>query len=288
MSQSIPQNHVQQFKDNVIMLAQQKGSRLRATVRDDGDIVGDRVYFDRIGATAAQKVTTRHGDTPLMNTPHSRRMAPMFDYDWGDLVDKTDKLKTLYDPTNKYSMAAQMALGRSMDDEIIGALGGSAAEGVDGSSSIALPSSQKVLAAAGGLTKAKLISSKELLDAAEVDDDVERFIVTTARQISNLLNDTEITSSDYNTVKALVQGQIDTFMGFTFKRTERLLTDGSGDRLCYAYAATAVGLGVPQDIEVDIGPRRDKRNATQVYACMGLGAVRVEDVQVVEIACVEA
>lgn len=293
MSYEIPTHHVEQYRANVIQLAQQKGSRLRKTVRDDGDIVGKKVYFDRIGVTAAQKVLNRHGDTPLNNAGHTRRAASMFDYDWAELVDWTDKLKTLYDPTNHYSTSAAWALGRSQDDEIISALGGNAYEGVDGSTAVALPSAQKIAVAdhtydsgSGdvGLTVGKLIHAKNKLDAAETDMMVKRHLVCTADQISDLLTTTEVTSSDYNTVKALVAGEVNTFMGFEFTRTERLLLS-SGDRLVYAYCETALGVGVPKDIEVDIGPRRDKRNATQVYACQSIGATRIEDVQVVEIAC---
>jgi len=293
MSYSIPTHHVEQYRANVIHLAQQKGSRLRKTVRDDGDIVGSKVYFDRIGATAAQKVLNRHGDTPLNNSDHSRRAASMYDYDWAELVDWTDKLKTLYDPTNKYAQSAGWALGRSQDDEIIGALGGNAYEGVDGSTAVALPAAQKIAVAdhtydsgSGdvGLTIGKLIHAKNKLDAAEVDEMAKRWCVVTADQISDLLTTTEVTSSDYNTVKALVAGEVNTFLGFEFVRTERLLT-ASGDRLVYCYTDAALGCGVPKDINVDIGPRRDKRNSTQVYACQSIGATRIEDVQVVEVAC---
>ena len=292
MSYEIPVHHVEQYKENVIHLSQQKGSRLRRTVRDDGSIRGKTVYFDRIGATAAQRVLNRHGDTPLQNTPHSRRSAHMYDYDWADLVDWADKLKTLYDPTNPYAKSAYMALGRSQDDEIISALGGSA--GVEsGGSAVALPAAQKVAVAdhtydsgSGdvGLTVGKLIHAQKKLQDSDVDDDVTRYCVVTSEQIADLLTTTEVKSSDYNTVKALVQGEINTFMGFEFVRTQRLLTSG-GDRLVYCYTESAIGCGVPKDIEVDIGPRRDKRNATQVYACQSIGAVRIEDEQVVEIAC---
>lgn len=293
MSYEIPTHHVEQYRANVFHLSQQKGSRLRRTVRDDGDVVGNRVYFDRIGVTAATRILNRHGDTPLMNTPHSRRSAVMYDYDWADLVDWTDKLKTLYDPTNPYAQSAAYALGRSQDDEIIDALGGTASTGVDGSGSQVLPAAQKIAvndhtydAGTGdvGLTIGKLIKAKNILDSAEVDESYRRYLAVTADQISDLLTTTQVTSSDYNTVKALVAGEINTFMGFEFIRTERLQLS-SGDRLCYAYTEMAVGCGTPQEIEVDIGPRRDKRNSTQVYAKMGIGAVRVEDVQVVEIAC---
>ena len=286
MSVEIDAHRVQQYKDNVVFLSQQRMSRLRSTVRDDGDIVGKKVFFDRIGATAAQKVTTRHADTPLMNTPHSRRAAVMFDYDWGDLVDQADKLKTIHDPTNSYAVMGSAAMGRSQDDEIIGALGGLALTGEEGTTSVALPAAQKIAAAATNLTLAKLLSAKEKMDEAEVDEMTPRYFAVTAKMLTSLLNTTEIKSADYNTVKALVKGDFDTFLGFKFIRTQRLLTDGSGDRLAYAYAGTAIGLGVPKDIMVDIGPRRDKRMSTQVYVCMSLGGVRIEDEQVIEVACV--
>lgn len=296
MSIQVPTAHVEQYKSNVYMLAQQKGSRLRRTVRDDGDIIGKSVYFDRIGPTSAQKVTTRHGDTPLMNTPHSRRKANLWDYDWADLVDWQDKLKTIYDPVNPYARNAAWAMGRSMDDLIIEVASDSALTGVDGSTSVALPSDQKIAvndhtydSGSGdvGLTISKLIYAREILDAADVDPDLKRYIIVTAKQVSNLMTTTEVTSMDFNTVKALHEGRINEFMGFEFIRTQRLATDASNDRLVLAYTEQALGLMTPKDVSVDIGPRRDKRNSTQVYACMSIGAVRIEDEQLVEIACSE-
>ena len=122
--------------------------------------------------------------------------------------------------------------------------------------------------------------------AADVDPDLPRVCVVTAKQVTNLLATTEVTSSDYNTVKALVQGQVNAFMGFEFVRTQRLTTDGTS-RLVLAYTQAAIGVGMGQGLMVDIGPRRDKRNATQVYVTASLAATRVEDAQLVQIACNE-
>lgn len=285
MSQQISTAHVEQYRDNVIMLAQQKGSRLRPTARLDGDVVGKAVYYDRIGATAAVRNTARHADTPLAETPHSRRKAYLYDYDWADLIDKSDKYKTLYDPTNFYVRAAFWAMGRAMDDLMIEAASGNAYTGEDGSTVSALPSAQKILHGSTGLSLTKLISAKEKLDAAEVDPDVERHIIVSAALVTDMLNTTEIQSADYNSVRALVEGKVNTFLGFQFRRTERLATDSSSDILCLAYTGEALGFETGEDVMVDVGPRRDKRNATQVYVCMGIASTRVEDVQMVEIAC---
>lgn len=285
MSINIPVAHVEQYRDNVIMQAQQKGSRLMATVRNDGQVVGRTVYYERIGPTAAKQVTTRHADTPLTDTPHSRRRAEMSDWDWADLVDNVDRVRTIYDPTNFYAVNGAWAIGRALDDVIIAAMNGNSYEGQSGATVTAFPAAQKVAVAASGLTIAKLLAARELLDAADVDPELKRFIAVTAKQVTDLLNTTEVKSSDYNTVKALAQGQIDTFMGFQFVRCQRLTNDGSGNRLVLAYTEAAMGVGMGQELMVDIGPRRDKRNAIQVYVCASIAATRIEDEQIVQIAC---
>lgn len=289
MSQEITTAFVSQFKANIILLSQQKGSKLRSTVRDDGDVVGEKVFFDRVGAVAAVKRTERHADTPLANTPHSRRMATLWDYEWADLVDRQDKIRTLNEPTNTYAINGAYAIGRAFDDEIIAALGGNAYGGKDGTTAVALPAGQKIAAAATGLTLAKLIEAKEIFGLAEVDEAEDLLtMVITSKQLTDLLNETKIQSADYNTIKALVEGKVDTFMGFKFVKCNRLPVDGSSDRLVYAYAKSGVGLFVPQDIMTRIGERADKSYSTQVYLSATVGATRVEDEKVVEIACVES
>jgi hypothetical protein len=287
MSFEITTAFVAQYKGNILLLSQQKGSKLRDTVRDDGDVVGEKVYFDRIGATAAVRRTERHGDTPLVSTPHSRRMATLWDWEWADMIDRQDKVRTLIEPTNTYAINGAYAIGRAMDDEIISALGGSSYSGKDGTTVAALPSAQKIAQGGTGLTLAKLIEAKEIMGLAEVDEDEQITIAITSRQLTDLLNTTEIRSADYNSVKALVEGKVDTFMGFKFKRINRLPLDASSDRLCYAYAKSGVGIHVPIDIMTRIGERPDKSYSTQVYLCATFGAVRIEDEKVVEIACDE-
>src|SRR5688572_3084406 len=118
MSFEITTAFVAQYKGNILLLSQQRGSKLRDTVRDDGDVVGEKVFFDRIGATAAVRRTERHGDTPLVSTPHSRRMATLWDWEWADMIDRQDKVRTLIEPTNTYAINGAYAIGRAMDDEI--------------------------------------------------------------------------------------------------------------------------------------------------------------------------
>lgn len=294
MSVQITTAFVQQYKSNVEHLVQQKGSRLRPYVRVESQ-AAEFDFYDRIGATAALEVTGRHQDTPLVNVPHDRRRVSLRDFDWADLIDRTDRIRMLIDPTSPYAQSAAFALGRKMDQVIIESAFGTAYTGKTGSSTVSFPASQQIAvdyvetgsAANSGLTIGKLRRAKELLDSNEVDPSDSRIIVVTAKQVTDLLRTTEVTSADYNSVKALVSGELNTFMGFEFVRTELLSTDANSHRRVICYAKSGLLCAMGMDINVDIGPRRDKRNATQVYCSASFGAVRMEEEKVVEIKCAE-
>jgi len=286
MSTQITTAFVEQYKSNVLHLAQQKGSRLRNAVRVEM-VTGKSAFFERIGSTAAEKRTSRHSDTPRMDTPHSRRKVSLDDYDWADLIDQEDKVRMLISPQSEYAIAGANAMGRAMDTAIIDAATGTAYSGAAGGTSVSLPSGQKVAHGSADLSVAKLRSAKKILDAAEVDPDEEKFLVCSAEQIDALLAETEVTSSDFNTIKTLVQGEIDTFMGFKFIRSERLNTDSTPSRQVLAFAKSAIGLAIGADISTKISERADKNYATQVFLSMTIGATRIEEEKMVEIACNE-
>ena len=287
MSSFITTAFVQQYSNNVQMLSQQKGSLLRGAV-DVETVVGKNAFFDQVGVATAQKRLTRHADTPQIDTPHARRRVSLVDYEYADLIDNQDKVRTLIDPTSSYAMAAAYALGRAMDDEIIAAVSGTAYTGETGSTATALPSGQKITeAGSDGLTIAKLRSTKEILDSGNVDPSIPRYIVVGPKQISDLLGTTQVTSSDFNTVKALANGEINTFLGFNFIVSNRLSKTGS-KRLNLAFAMDGVKLALGQDIMTRIDERNDKGYATQVYVCQSIGATRMEESKIVTIESVEA
>ncbi len=286
MSFQVDTAFVKQYSSTLQYLVQQKGSRLREAVRTE-TLTGEEAYYDQIGATDAIEKIARHGDSPLISTPHSRRRVNQRDFEWGDMVDKPDKVRLLVDPTSNYLQSAMWSLGRRMDDIVIEAASGSSLTGKNGTVSVPLPAAQKIAVGAAGLTLAKLIEAKEKLDAAEVDPDEPRYIAVTARQVTNLLNTTEVKSSDYNTVKALVAGQIDSFMGFKFIRTQRLAVDGAASRLVLAWVKSGLLLAIGQDMQGQIAPRPDKSFSTYVYACLSCAATRMEEAKIVEIACLE-
>lgn len=286
MSFQITTAFVQQYNENVAQLVQQKGSRLRGAVRVETGIVGKAAYYDQLGAVAAVLKATRHSDTPLIETPHARRQVTMYDYWIADLVDKEDEVRILISPASGYAIAQANAMGRAMDDRVITEATGTSLTGEAGGTSTVLPSAQKVAAASTGLTLAKLLSTKEILDAGETDPEEPRFVACAAGQITDLLNTTEIKSADYNTVKALAMGEVNTFMGFKFIRTQRLGLVGS-DRRCFSWVQSGILLAIGIDIKARISERSDKGYATQVFYQMTIGATRMEEEKLVEIACVE-
>ena len=168
----------------------------------------------------------------------------------------------------------------------------SASTGVAGGSSTALPSTQKTATTdqSDGLTIAKLLAAKKILDDNDVDPSLKRFIVCGPQQVSDLLGTTQVTSSDFNTVKALAQGDISSYLGFEFIMSTRLNKDAThtSDRLVFGYTEDAVKLGIGKDISAKISERADKSYSTQVYYCMSLGAVRMEEKKIVQIPCHEA
>lgn len=309
MSTQITEAFVQQYSSNIYMLAQQKGSKLRPFVRQESQ-KGKTEFFDRIGSVSPKKKTSRHGDSPIMDTPHSRRGVTLTDYEWGDMIDKEDKIRTLIDPENAYIQAAMYSLGRAMDDELIAAALGSAYSGEKGDTAVALGSGQRIQSiassAAANLNVDALLNAKYLMDAADIDPDLPRYIAVNASALKALLGATQVTSSDYNNVKALVEGKVDTFLGFKFIHLERLvapsvafkfststgLYDGSGtsvtlsgSKSCIAWAGDGLLLSVGADMQAEVAKRADKSFNWYAYASMSVGAVRMEEAKVVEIIC---
>ena len=287
MSTQIETAFVEQYSSNVQMLSQQKGSILRDKVRVES-VTGKNAFFDQVGSVTASLRAGRHVDTPRVDVPHSRRRVTLADYEFADLIDDLDKVRMLVDPTSTYALAAAYAMGRAMDDAIITAATGSADTGAAGGTPVALPAGQ-IIAETGttGMTIAKLREAKEIIDLADVDPSLPRHIIVSPKQITDLLGTTEVTSSDFNTVKALAQGDVNSFLGFNFIVSNRLAV-ASQIRDCIAFVSDGIGLAVGKDSTARIDERADKGYATQVYYSAAFGATRMEEEKVVKIQAYEA
>lgn len=287
MSSQITEAFVQQFADNFMHVAQQKTSRLESTVTIEPNIVGMSKSINRLGQRTATRRTQRHGDTPINDQPHSTRYVDLFDWEDGDMIDDQDKIRMLVDPTSDYVNAMVASMNRAKDDVILGALGGSSRSTTG---NIALPSSQKIVVGAAGLTKTKIITAKEIFRTNEADEEAgeELFMLYSARALSDVLADTTLTSADFMAVKMLQEGNLKgKWMGFTWIPTQRSPKSGT-TRYLYAYAKSGVTLGKGKEITTKVGEDPGKGFNVRVYAKQSLGAVRVEEEKVVEIAVLES
>ncbi len=276
---------VDQFGRNVFQSVQQDGSKLRGTVREQ-DVTGDYFSADILEATTMALKTTRHAPTPLTDAEHEVRWGAMLDYDRAVPIDKEDKLKMLLDPMSDYVSTLRKAAGRQFDDTIIAAFFADAVTAKDKGSTVSYDANMTIANASLGMTLAKVRAAKYELDSRDVPAE-GRFIAHHAEQLYDLLGDTTLTSIDYNTVKALINGEVDTFLGFKFIMTTRC-TVTTLVRHCPYWHRDGLSLGVGQNPESKVDQRTDLSYLWQAYISMSVGAVRLQEEMVGKIDCLEA
>lgn len=300
MSKHITTAMVEGYKSSVAHLSQQSECRFRGKVREESQ-ASETEFFEQLGATSAVRRTARHQDTPRVDSKHHRRQVKLNDYEWSDLIDKQDKLRTLADFGNPYAQSCAMALNRAEDEEIIRAATGTAyAEKPDDGAitsytmltdnqlSVQLGTSP---AANIGLNLAKLIKAKSNLSKAEPPIGTPLYFAYTQQQLDDLLNNVDsVANKDYSSIQALESGEVNHFMGFTFIKTELLTLDAATDiRTCFAYARHALLISKSTSGDnLRITERDDKSFSTQVYGCRSIGATRMEEELVVQVSCDES
>ena len=282
---------VKQYNNTIYLLAQQMDTRLRSSVVVDTNWTGEQKFYDQYNQDSMVELMSRYAPTPIGLPDFRRRVVAPRYFVSATLEDPKDASQTLLDPKSTFMQAKVAAANRTTDDLIISASGGTAYTGKTGATPVSLTAANKIvynyLSAGNGMTKVKCIGAKRILDANEVES-TERYAAVTGEQIADLLNTTEVASSDYNVVKSLVQGEINTWLGFIWIRTERLLTDNSSNRLCYFFQRYALQLAIQKDIEGRIDERIDMNMAWQVYLRMCMGATRLEEGRLVQVACTES
>ena len=281
----------QMYSNTIYLLAQQLDTRLRGAVQVDSNWSGQAKFYDQYGQDTAQELLGRYADTPLQNPDFRRRMVSPRFFVSATLEDPKDALQMVQDPKSTMYAAKMAAFNRTTDDLIIAAMGGTSYTGQNGATGVTFTAANQLAYNFGsggtGMTKAKVLRASRLLNSYEVEK-TERFLAHTAAQLEDLLNTTEVTNSDYNVVKSLVQGELNTWVGFSFIHTERLLTDTSSRRLCYAWQKWAVQLAIQKEIEGRLDERIDKNMAWQIYMKMCMGATRLEENRIIQIAAAES
>jgi hypothetical protein len=269
MSLSISNAFIAQYVADVHEAYQQRGSKLRNTVRLQTKVQGATAVFQKTGKGAAGK-KTRNGNVPLMNVSHASVTATLEDWYGADFVDHLDQLKENTDERLVVANAGAYALGRKIDELIITKLDQTA---------------NVVAQASAGLNKTKILEAFAQLNSRDVPDDGNRFAVVGAHQWNELLDISEFKSADFagDRYPWLKGTESRTWLGITWMfHTGLPLVDGA--RKCFLYHRSALGLAEGQEVKVftDWVP---EKAAHLVDHMLSAGAVLIDEDGVVEIDC---
>jgi hypothetical protein len=266
--------------DAEVKQAYQASAVLRPAVRIRSGVEGSTYKFPKIGKGVAQVRIPQTDVTPL-NVTYSQVTATLSDYIAAEYSDIFMQAKVNFDERRELVKVVSSAIGRRQDQLILDALTASSATSV----------SNDIGGTDSNMNVAKLRSAAQTLNANNVPME-GRHVIIHASSLASLLSETAVTSSDFNTVKALVQGEINTFMGFTFHvlgdRTEGgLIKDGSNDRTCFAFHKDAVGLaeGIAPKTEINYIA---EKTSFLIASMFSAGAVAIDDEGIVKIVCRES
>ncbi len=284
MADTQSQIYAQAYGRNIMQLAQQKYSKLVNYVFMRPNVTGKTFFQDRIGEWSMSVKGGRNVATPNNDPSLSRRRGTLVDYHDARLLDRGDELRCISDPRSAYTIAAAGALGRKIDDVILSAAVGTADYGETGSSSVT-HSNVVSVATVGYITIANLATIKYTFDNANVEEE-DRVIVVTPLSLSNLLQTSQVSSADYNTIKALVKGDIDTFMGMKFIQSTRIaqITGGNvnaGSYSCIAFQKFGIVFAMAAAPMVRTDERQDLSYSWQLYYELNIGGVRLEEARVI-------
>lgn len=212
MSQYLNKIAVTQF-DTMTKQDYQSMGVLRGCFRQRTGVVGEKVTFNRMGKGLANQRTAPSSDVIAMNVDHNKVDCSLADWEASEYTDIFKQKEVIPDEISELSMTIKGAIGRRRDQIAINALSaGTYNSTTDGG--LVLTS---VGGAASGMNIDKLLAIKEWMDDNEVPDD-GRYIMMNPNGFKSLLGETKVTSTDFNTVQALVRGEINTYLGFTFVR----------------------------------------------------------------------
>jgi hypothetical protein len=302
---TIDQFYSTQFDANWQHLVQQNEGRLHSKVRQE-TIKGKRKLLNFIGKSKARLITTRNGKTIPSNTPLAKRKLSLRSYDEVYHEDEWDAdfLGDVSSPRSAVVISQASAFQRGMDEAVIKAATGTAYIGEDGVEPVDLPNSQKVPAtyihggtgSSSGLTLAKLIRAKSILGKNEawgqnqpgMMGDNAYFVVSQKQLDDLLINVDQVSNARYSDVKALVNGEVNHFMGFEFIRTELLEIDVNTDiRTCFGFLSSGIAFS-KNDLRTKIVIRDDLNETLQIRTKGQFGATRTEEEKVVAVYCDES
>ena len=275
MAQAVSNAFVQLF-DAEVKQAYQASRQLAGLTRERNNVEGSTVKFPKIGAGSATLRVPQTDVTP-MNVSYSQVTCTLQDWNAAEYSDIFHQAKINFDERRELVQVVSNAIGRRMDQLVLDALN---------ASSTSLTVANSIGGATTGLNVAKLRRAKALMDKNNVPAEGRTMIIH-ANSLESLLGETAATSADFNTVKALVAGELNTYLGFTFvtvgDRSEGgLPIDGSLDRTCYAFHRDALGFAVGMAMKSEINYIPEKTSYL-VNGMFSAGAINIDDAGIVKI-----
>lgn len=280
MAITISNVFVQSYEQIVRHLAQQSESKLRGWTQERG-VTSEQHNWETLDQTVAALKGGPRSPTPITDAVWGRRVSVAKTYDVGEVVEQEDPVRMLVDPNSNVARAQGMAMRRAVDDEIIASCTADALNG-DGSTT-SLLASQIVGDYTGEISLDLITEVQELFLANDIDPEVPKVMVVGPKQIRRLLQLTEVTSVDYQNAKALVSGFVPNWMGFDWINSNRLNVPGADQLDCLCFTRSAIGLQVNRDITARIAEDPSLSFAWRIYCYMTIGAVRVEDRELVNL-----
>jgi hypothetical protein len=247
---------------------QEKGFKLRGTVRTRNDVTGDTIKFPKLAAGLAQQKAIQDDIVPL-NLVWSQATVTMQDWHASDYSDIFGQRDVNFDEVNELGQALGMAIGRRADQQIIDAL---AASGT----------TNTIAHGDTGFTYAKFLTMNKFFTTNNLRQNGNEFHVAidgTAEE--DLLNETNFISSDFTRQRILDNGSslngMDLF-GFKWHVFGDMDEGGiplSGSTYtAYAWTKNAMGQGIGMDFSTEVNyiPTKTSFLATSKYRA-GVGVI---------------
>ncbi len=300
----IIQNYQIKYSEKWGTHLQQEASRLEKYVTVESGLSGKMVAFDQYGLLSFSEKTTRMQATTLDEAPTTRRVLYPKIFTKAVGFDEFDakKLANIDIPVSKTIEGLRAAAGRCMDQVMLNGFMNTCYMGENGTDAVEFDENQVVdtdyvesgSAVDTNLTLGKLRKTLAMLQKAEAWNEERRsygdelVLACSSSQISALLKEPEVGSFDFNTARALVEGKVDSFLGFRIIRTEQLPVDENGIRTCLAWVKSKAQFGLWEDFKVKLSVRDDLDEALQIRAKFACGATRLQEEAFVKILCKES
>ena len=259
--------------------------KVRDACRVKSGTTGKTYHFERLADdTDFVTISSRHQPTHFLTPAHSRRRVSMTDKGGALVLDRHDSYKMLIQPKNDYAQNHASAWKRFINTTVFTAATASAVTVLadDTTGTAALGAGQQIAAGGVGLTFEKVLQAARILNENNVPQG-DRYFFMSPQGLEDLLQETEVTSSDFTQLMALKSGTMTgPYLGFTWVMTTQL-TKVSTTRTCLAWHKNSMGLVIPMELEVHIDQLPTFNNAWQANALAAAGSVRVMEEGVVQV-----